>query len=67
MRLIIKYYLTDGIALTPLSDELSWFTDVKTFSDYVDKLAQHIMITHSDFYHVVIKSIKVIDLPLTLE
>jgi hypothetical protein len=61
MRIKIKYYLVDGINETPLSEDLTWWCDVKTFSDYHDKFSIHCLKHHNHFY-IVIKDLKVIDL-----
>jgi hypothetical protein len=63
MKIQFKYYLTDGIDIEPLSDEKMFECVVKTFSDSHALFSKHIMTTYSDYYHVVIKSIKIVDIP----
>ena len=62
MKLIIKYYMTDGIdLLTPLTEELTFTCYVQSFSDYIDILGKHIMTTQPEELYATIKSVKVYD------
>ena len=62
MKIIIRYFMTDGIDLYKiLGDEKTFTCHVHSFSDYIDIFGKHIMMTEPDELFATIRSIKVHD------
>jgi hypothetical protein len=60
MRITIYFVLQDDYD-NILTSQLKYWCDVKTFSDYREKLYKHVKEIYGD-KHVIINSIKVVDL-----
>ena len=64
MKITIKYHMTDGLDLNVIiGEEKTFECIVRTFSDYIDIMGKHIMMTEPDELYATIKSIKVVDIP----
>jgi hypothetical protein len=56
--------MTDGLDLNVIiGKEKTFECIVRTFSDYIDIMGKHIMMTEPDELYATIKSIKVVDIP----